>query len=162
GQAVLAGLEGDPGGVELAPERRPPRPQSGCLGLERAEPSAPGLELRVECVEAEQRLVHPAVEPVGRGVDCARTSASARSGSRESGRGGDECKQRGEAAEPHGMGSPPWEHERRTVLDRATSLWRVPSLTSGAACGNCSNFATVLRCEYPTGLLPCTACDGRE
>src|SRR4051812_38918322 len=55
-QAAPAHLEGGLVRGQLALEGRLPRPQIGLLRLERAESRAPCLQLRVEHVEAEQRL----------------------------------------------------------------------------------------------------------
>src|SRR5262249_8968807 len=87
------------------------RTQSGCCLLQRGESSTPCLQLRVEGVEAEERLVDSGAELLRRGIGAARRSATSGRRSCERGGRGPEREHGGESAELHGAGSPPSEHE---------------------------------------------------
>src|SRR5206468_9125243 len=74
-QAAPARLEGRLVRGELVPEGRLPCSEGSLGRLERAEPRAPCLQLRVERVEAEQRLMGSGAELLLRGVAAARLRA---------------------------------------------------------------------------------------
>jgi len=77
-ELALPDLERRPGGAQFLPERKAALTQGDRRRPERCEPGAPCVELCVERVQAEQRLVEAGVEPLRGSVGAASLAVTRR------------------------------------------------------------------------------------